>query len=447
MTRTRIVRQLWIALAAVVAAAALAAVPAPARGQDVAFETVVAGLRSPDASARISSLVMLRQAGYLDAVPAIAPLLADPDPTVQGAAVETVLALYTVDVTYTMDVCRDIVREKGATLPLCAFVQGPGATIANPVPAEVFRGLLAATGSPAPSVRFDAAYTLGALGRGAILRGQLPDAPRVFDALIAILRESNPLMKEAATNALGRLLGAVLLRGDSDPNLASIRVEAGDLIVGGLNEPDQHLRLASMSALADLRYDRAVQSLTDRFNYYKKGPEATAAFDAVAKIGHPGSIPVFLAQLGSGDAQVRRMAVEGIGRTGDVVAMSQMQLKAEPDQSAYVGHALAFAKARNGNYAEMPKLVDRFKYSSLATQTFNYLVELGPAAAAELGTFSTSGDPRIRAGVAEVLGIIGDQTSLGLLDVLARDRNKAVAEAAARSQARLVPRAGAAARR
>jgi HEAT repeat protein len=141
------------------------------------------------------------------------------------------------------------------------------------------------------------------------------------------------------------------------------------------------------------------------------------------------------------------MAVEGIGRTGDVVAMSQMQLKAEPDQSAYVGHALAFAKARNGNYAEMPKLVDRFKYSSLATQTFNYLVELGPAAAAELGTFSTSGDPRIRAGVAEVLGIIGDQTSLGLLDVLSRDRNKAVAEAAARSQARLVPRPGAAARR
>ena len=85
--------------------------------------------------------------------------------------------------------------------------------------------------------------------------------------------------------------------------------------------------------------------------------------------------------------------------------------------------------------------------SSLATPTFNYLVELGPAAAAEVGTFSTNGDPKIRAGVAEVLGIIGDQTSLGLLDVLSRDRNKAVAEAAARSQARLVPRAGAAARR
>jgi HEAT repeat protein len=447
MILTRVTTQQRIAVAALVAAAALTAAPVTGRAQDVAFETVVAGLRSPDATARIGSLVALRQAGYLDAVPAIAPLLSDPDPTVQGAAVETVLALHTVDVAYTMDVCRDIVRQKGATLPLCAFVQGPGATIANQVPAEVVRGLVTATGAPAPSVRFDAAYALAVLGRGPMLRGQLPDAPRVFDALIGILRESNPVMKEAATNALGRLLGAALQRGDPDPNLASIRVEAGDLIVGGLNEPDQHLRLASMSALADMRYDRAVQSLTDLFNYYKKGPEALAAFDAVAKIGHPGSIPVFLAQLGSGEAQVRRMAVEGIGRTGSVEAMAQMQMKAEPDQSAYVGHALAFAKARNANYGEMDKLVGGFKYSSLATQTFLYLVELGPPVAAELGTYATNGDQRIRAGVAEVLGIIGDQTSLGLIDVLSRDRTRSVAEAAARSQARLVPRSGAAGRR
>jgi hypothetical protein len=139
--------------------------------------------------------------------------------------------------------------------------------------------------------------------------------------------------------------------------------------------------------------------------------------------------------------------VEGIGRAGSVEAMAQMQMKAEPDQSAYVGHALAFAKARTANYGEMDKLVGGFKYSSLATQTFLYLVELGPPVAAELGTYATNGDQRVRAGVAEALGIIGDQTSLGLLDVLSRDRTRAVAEAAARSQARLVPRSGAAGRR
>ena len=437
-----------LARALVTAALVVAALAeaAPARAQDVPFDTVLAGLKSPDPTARIGALVLLRQAGYLAAAPAIAPLLADADPTVQGAAVETVLALYLVDVTHSVEAGRRIVKQQGATLPLYAFVQGPGATIANAASPEVIRGLVAATGSSTPTVRFDAAYTLAVLGKPLILRGQFPDATRVIDSLIAILRESNPVMKEAATNALGRLLGALDQAGEPNADVASIRTEAGDLIVGGLNEADVNLRLASMGALGEMRYERAVQSLIDLFNYYKKGPEAMALLDAVAKIGHPGSIPFLLVQLGSGDAQVRRMAVEGIGRTGDAAAMAQMRVKAERDQSPYVGHALAFAKARTGDFSEMTKLVHGFKYSSLAADTFSYLVELGPAAALELAAFSTSADSRVRAGVAEVLGIVGNQTSLVLLDVLMRDKSSPVADAAARSQKRLVPRAGAAGR-
>jgi HEAT repeat protein len=446
MTESRSTAAKTLVLAALIGAAAQAVTPAPAPAQDVAFETVIAGLKSPDPTARIGSLVLLRQAGYLEAAPAIAPLLADADPTVQGAAVETVLALYLVDVKFTVEVGRRIVKQKGATLPLYAFVQGPGATIANPAPPEVIRGLVTATGSITPTVRFDAAYTLAVVGKPLILQGQFPDATKVIDSLIAILRESNPVMKEAATNALGRLLGATNQAGSADSDLATIRTEAGDLIVGGLNEADANLRLASMGALGEMRYDRGVQSLIDLFNYYKKGPEAMAALDAVAKIGHPGSIPFLLVQLGSGDAQVRRMAIEGIGRTGDAAAMAQIKAKAERDQSPYVGHALSFVKARNGDFSEMTKLVQGFRYSSLAADAFAYLVELGPAAALELAAFSTHGDPKIRAGVAEVLGIVGNQTSLVLLDVLMRDRNNAVAEAAARSQKRLVPRVSAAGR-
>ena len=270
MRFTRDRKNRWFVLAAVVAAALAAAVPA--RAQDVPFETAVAGLRSPDASARIRSLVLLRQAGYLEAAAAVAPLLADPDPTVQGAAVETALTLYLVDVDYTVEVGRTIVKEKGVTLPLYAFVQGPGATIANPALPEIVRGLLTAMGSSTPTVRFDAAYTLAVLGRPLILKGLLPDATKMIDSLIAILRESNPVMKEAATNALGRLLGAALQRGNLGADFESIRTEAGDLIVGGLNEADQHLRLASMNALGEMRYDRAVQSLTGPLQLLQEGP-------------------------------------------------------------------------------------------------------------------------------------------------------------------------------
>jgi HEAT repeat protein len=355
-----------------------------------------------------------------------------------------VLTLYLVDVNYTVEFGRSIVKQKGATLPLYAFVQGPGATIANPAPPEVIRGLVHATGAPAPTVRFDAAYTLAVLARPLLAKGQFQGAAAVADCLVAILRESNPVMKEAATNALGRLFGAANLGGGASGDLESLRIEAGDLIVGSLNEPDLELRLASMGALGEMRYERAVQSLTDLFNYYKKGQEAMAAFDAVATIGHPGSLPVFLAQLGHRDANVRRLAIEGIARTRDAEAMAQVKARMDGDQSAYVGHALAFAKARTGDFSEMTKLVNGFKYSSLESETFSYLVELGASAAGELASFSTNGDAKVRAGVAEVLGIVGDQTSLGLVEVLMRDRSKLVAAAAARSQKRLVPRAGAA---
>jgi len=123
-----------------------------------------------------------------------------------------------------------------------------------------------------------------------------------------------------------------------------------------------------------------------------------------------------------------------------------MKAKMGRDQSPYVGHALAFAKARTGDFSEMTKLVQGFRYSSLEADTFAYLVELGAPAAGELGAFATHGDAKVRTGVAEVLGIVGDQTSLGLIDVLMRDRHKQVAAAAARSHKRLVPRAGAAGR-
>ena len=333
MTRPRRNSAMAPALATLVVAAALLAA-APAAAQDVPFEKVIAGLNSPDPTARIGALVLLRQAGYLEAAPAIAPLLADPDPTVQGAAVETVLTLYLVDVNYTVAFGRSIVKQKGATLPLYAFVQGPGATIANAAPPEVIRGLVQATGAPAPTVRFDAAYTLAVLARPLLAKGQFQGATAVADCLVAILRESNPVMKEAATNALGRLFGAANLGGGASGDLASLRIEAGDLIVGSLNEPDLELRLASMAALGEMRYERAVQSLTDLFNYHKKGPEAMAAFDAVAAIGHPGSLPVFLAQLGHRDANVRRLAIEGIARTGDTEAMAQVKARMDGDQSA-----------------------------------------------------------------------------------------------------------------
>ncbi len=425
---------------------ALAAVPAllaaaPALAQQVAFEDVAANLKSPDPKARLDALKLLRDAGYFEAAPAIAPLLGDADDKVQAAAVEAVVSMYLVDEAYTRELGKDLIREKGATLPLYAFVQGPGATIPNLAPPAVIRGLIEAAASPNLRTRFDAAYALAVVGRPLVLQGQFPDGRAAANRLVAILHEQDPLMRLAATNALGRLMGAANTNPTAIPELTAQRTEVGDQIVVGMNDADSDVRLASMGALGEMRYERGVQSLTDMFNYYKKGPEAMAALDALAKIGHPGSLTVFLAQLGHREAHVRRMAIEGIARTGDKDAMAEMESRTARDQSAYVTYARAFARALNGDYSQLPKLVDGFKYSLLASDTFQYLVELGAPAATELAAFSTNRDAKVRAGIAEVLGIVGAQPSLGVIEVMMRDRSDLVAGAAERSQKRLTPRA------
>jgi len=434
------------ALAVALAAAWALAAAVPAAAQQVAFESVVSKLKDVDPKTRLDGLKLLRDAGYLEAVPAMAPLIADPDDQVQGAAVEAVVAMYLVDEKYTREYARDLVNDKGGTLPLFAFVQGPGATIANLPPVSVIRGLIQAAGAANVRTRFDAAYAMAVLGRPLVLLGQFPDGRAAVNRLMAILHELDPTMRLAATHSLGRLMGAADRNPTASPELTSQRTEVGDQIVAGMNDGDAMIRLASMAALAEMRYERAVQSLTDLFNYYKKGPEAMAAFDAVAKIGHPGSLPVFLAHLNNNDAHVRRLAVEGIARTGDKAAMAEMESRTAGDQSAFVGHARAFARARTGDYSQLAKLVDGFKFSLLQSDTFDYLVELGPAAASELAPFASNKDAKVRAGIAEVLGIIGPQSSLAVIEGLVRDKSDLVAAAAERSQRRLSARAGAAPR-
>jgi HEAT repeat protein len=443
--RTR-ARAMIRAIAAMLTAAAVCLAAAPAPAQQFAFDSVVARLQSNDPKVRLDGLKLLREAGYLQAVPAMAALLADPDDAVQSAAVDAIVAMFVVDERYTREYGQDLVREKGATLPLLAFVQGPGATIANLPPASALRGLITAAGAANVRTRFDAAYAMAVLGRPLVLQGQFPDGRAAVNRLMAILHELDPTMRLAATHALGRLMGAANRNPTANPELTSQRTEVGDQIIAGMNDGDEMIRISSMGALAEMRYERAVQSLTDVFNYYKKGPEAVAAIDAVAKIGHPGSVPFLQAQLGNRDASIRRVAIEGLARAGDRTAIAEMEARTAGDQSAFVGHARAFARARIGDYSQLGKLVDGFKFSLLESDTFDYLVDLGAPAAGELAAFSASKDAKVRAGIAEVLGIVGSQSSLGLIEMLMRDRSDLVASAAGRSQMRLVPRAGAAPR-
>src|SRR4029077_10873046 len=105
----------------------------------------------------------------------------------------------------------------------------------------------------------------------------------------------------------------------------------------------------AMRALGAMRYERAVEALTQLFEYYGKGDNAEAALDALAHIAHPASVPLFVAQLTSRAPTLRALAIDGLARQGDPAKLDHIKAVAEVDRDDTVVLAGAFAAALLGN--------------------------------------------------------------------------------------------------
>ncbi len=426
-------------LALLMAASAATAEPAGAPQQQVAFEAVVASLKAEDPAIRIESLTLLRKAGYLEAAAPVAALLEDAVADVQVEAIATLVSLYLADEAYTRDYAGRIVKQRGATLPLLAFAQGPGGLIPNPAAAQALTSLARAIGSPALAVRFDAIYALGVLAPPAMAAGPLPEADAAIGRLLESARAADPTLRLAATHVVGRLFQAAA-SGSSQPAFASARQEAGDQLVAGMNDSDPLVRSGSIRALGAMRYERAVQALMDQLGYYKQGEPARELLDALARVAHPSSLGTLAAQLASRDEQMRRLAVEGLARIGSDEALAAAEAGTARDRSAFVKQARAFALATRDDPSALASVVEGFRNVRLAPVAWGYLTELGPPMAAQVAAFAGHKDWRVRAAIAEALGVIGSQASRPAVEGLASDKNRNVAAAARRSLARLTPR-------
>jgi hypothetical protein len=161
-----------------------------------------------------------------------------------------------------------------------------------------------------PRVALEALYAFGVLAvepggaaRRELLRVSGPD-------LAALIGVPDPALRYAAVRVIGRLFAK---RAQDDP----IEETVGDAVITALNDSDRTVKSAAMQALGTLRYGRAVQALTDLFQYYGKGEPAEAALDAIARIANSASGPLFTAQLTAKSAALRGIAVEGLARLGD----------------------------------------------------------------------------------------------------------------------------------
>lgn len=386
-----------------------------ASAQQQRFDDVVRNLRNPDPEARLSALSLLREAKHLEAIEAIAPLVLDPLDAVQLAAIDTELAFYLVDDTPGRRRVAFLIEVRSAGRAERAFASGPLAVWPRPVPGALLTNLLAAVDDEHPKVRIEALYTFGAIA---------PPAAKAYSAtLIKALDHYDPAIRAGAARVIGRL---------------QVK-EAGEALIKAVNDSQQPVRVAAMRALGEIGEVTAVTALTEQLEHYRKGEGAWAALDALARIAHPSSVPLFTARLSDRDAFFRRAAAEGLGRAKDASAIPALESGASTDASDMVRAAMAFALQKLGrNY--IARLANELDSDKMAPQIAGYFLELGPPAAAELTPHLKDPSESIRGNAALILGAIGGPSERAALEPLLQDRSTEVRRAAERAIDRITLR-------
>lgn len=369
------------------------------------WQPVIAQLRDGSAGKRTEALKRLNEAGYGAAADAVAPLLTDPDDAVQFAAIDAELTFF---------LAEPVTERRGRSRAQEAFEAGllvRGAAVASPA---VLSQLITATADSNARIRFDAIHALGVIG-------EPPFSPDLAKRVMVGLQSSDAIMRTATARVLGRLRAA----------------EAGDALVMALNDSNELVQEYAGEALGRLRNDRAVQALTDRVNYYGKGEMANSALLALARIAYPSSRDLLRARLADPEPAARRAAVEGLGRLRDRAMVDKIREMAKSDASSEVRVAGLFALDRLGE-PQLAGLCLSLAQPALSAQARDYLLEIGPAAAAAVSAAVTAAtDPASRADLIRVLGYVGGTADARMLDGLVKNADPRVARAASHAVARL----------
>jgi HEAT repeat protein len=384
--------------------------------QQQRFEDVIRNLRNPDPKVRLAAVQLLRESKYPEAIEPIAALVTDPIDQIQLEAIAAELSFFLLEDVRTKKRVAGFVEVRNPGRAVAAFEEGPLALTPRSAPPELVEGLLRAIDDENPKVRSEAIYALGTIAGRVLSEGESAQ-------LIKALDHYDPVIRAAAARVIGRL------------NVTA----AGDALLKAVSDSQAAVRYAALRALGEIHDKRAVHALTEQLNFYQKGEGAWSALDGLARLADPASVPLFKARLADKDPFLQRAAAEGLGRAGDTSELPALEIGAGNDPSEMVRAAMAFALQKLGrNY--VPRLVESLASSKTAPQVAEYFVELGNAAAPQLLSHLQDPAPEIRANVAAVLGAIGDATTVTSLQPLTQDRDRAVAQSAARAIERIKAR-------
>jgi HEAT repeat protein len=388
---------------------------AAAAAAQSAADPVIQELSNPSTRARIQALRTLGEAARADAAVPMAALLLDGNDNVQFEAVNAILQIYTVraDLTKRPWGAGAIGRPATMTAAEAAFEAGPLATIPAAVPAEVLSNLSSVMRQDESArIRLNAAYALGVLGSPAMGPMTAAAVEPVTANVISGLTHKDADTRQVIARVAGRVFPA--------PPGGAAPVAVGDALVAAMNDSDSLTRRWAMDSLGWLKYDRAVQALTDHASYYGKGEEGVAALHALARIANPASGPVFRALLANAYVPFRVVAIEGLGRIGDKGASAQIADSAASAGDVSVTLAASYAKFLLGE-ADLIGVTDALERPDTTVQANVYLGEVALTRPQAIHPLLKTPNPSTRMVAVEVLGASQQPSEKDVLEPLLKD--------------------------
>jgi HEAT repeat protein len=367
------------------------------------WQDVIRNLRHPEADTRLAAVERLGRANYAAAVDPLVPLIRDPDDRVQAAAIDAELTFFLSDRISDRRILGVGGSKSRAQL---AFEGGPLLRTAAAAPPSLADVLIAAVRDENPRVRFDAVHALGF-----IVEAPLP--PDQLRAFSDELDHYDPVIRAATARVLGRLR----------------QRDAGDRLLGAVDDSSQAVRQFAIEALGMVREDRALPRVRDLIA--RAGNRSVDGLAlALARIGAPDDLAYFKVHLTDRSAGVRRAAAEGIGRIGDRASVGAIDQLATSDRAPAVRLAAAFALHRLGR-RQSQEIATMLADDERATQAREYLFELGPEAVPGIhGALKVAVLSRHRADLVQALGYLGSSADLPVVQALLRDPDERVQRAA-----------------
>ena len=200
---------------------------------------------------------------------------------------------------------------------------------------------------------------------------------------------------------------------------------AGPALEKALRDPNKQIVLEAISAVGLVNDTAARPTLEEFFRNDKDNRIKSRSLEALALLRDKGSMPLFESLLNDKNDYYRELAAEGLARLN--YKADGWKDRFDQERKPNVRNALAFGLASSGQVDYINNLANALD-SRQDFQAEAYLYELGKfdGQMNELYRYLKSSNPRVRAGMAKVIGNIGDPTALAQIRPLTEDSDTEV---------------------